>query len=137
MSKQVPVAPTIVDRLRLTCLDLPEAYEEEAWVGTRWMVAKKAFAHVLMIAGGYPPAYAKAAGHDGPVCVLTFRAGTPELESPRFTRAPFLRPVWFPNIVGVALDERADWDDVSALVRKSYVLLAPKKLSAQVDLSGD
>ncbi len=33
--------------LRALCLDLHEAYEERAWVGTRWMVRKRTFAHVL------------------------------------------------------------------------------------------
>lgn len=34
-------------RLREVCLALPDAYEERAWKGTRWMVRKKTFAHVL------------------------------------------------------------------------------------------
>ena len=49
------VAPKIVDRLRSVCLALPEAYEESAWVGTRWRIRKNTFAHVLTIdAGGRP-----------------------------------------------------------------------------------
>jgi hypothetical protein len=58
----------IVARLRSICLDLPEASEEPAWVGTRWSVRKNNFAHVLMIDAGWPPAYAKAAGASGPIC---------------------------------------------------------------------
>jgi len=61
MPQPVAVPDNILAKLRLACLDLPEAYEESAWVGTRWMVAKKNFAHVLMIDGGWPPAYARAA----------------------------------------------------------------------------
>jgi hypothetical protein len=49
-----------------------------------------------------------------------------------FTRAPFFRPVWFPDIVGMTLDARTDWDEVAGLVRASYVHLAPKKLAEQV-----
>ena len=30
----------LVDRLRPICLALPDAHEEKAWVGTRWMVRK-------------------------------------------------------------------------------------------------
>jgi len=123
----------IVSKLRLTCLDLPEASEEAAWVGTRWIVAKKNFAHVLMIDGGWPPAYAKAARHDGPICVLTFRLPRSMLEAPRFERHPFFRPVWFPNIAGTVLDGDTDWDDVAALLIESYCVLAPKKLAAMVD----
>lgn len=36
---QVPAA--VLARLRAACLALPDAYEEQAWVGTRWMVRKK------------------------------------------------------------------------------------------------
>jgi hypothetical protein len=34
-------------RLRELCLELPDAYEERAWVGTRWRVRNRTFAHVL------------------------------------------------------------------------------------------
>ncbi len=71
MRHEVP--PDILSRLRLVCLDLPEAIEEKAWAGIRWCVSKKNFAHVLTISDGWPPAYAKAAATHGPVCVLTFR----------------------------------------------------------------
>jgi hypothetical protein len=126
----------IVARLRLTCLDLPEAYEEEAWAGTRWMVKKKNFAHVLTIEKGWPPAYAQAAGTPGPACVLTFRSPRPALDSPRFRRAPFFRPPWFADIVGMALDQDSDWYEVGALVTRSYRLLAPQKLAALVEDPG-
>ena len=68
------VAPEVLVRIRLVCLDLPEVTEEIAWTGVRWCVGKKNFAHVLNIADGWPPAYAKAAGTAGPACVLTFPA---------------------------------------------------------------
>jgi hypothetical protein len=71
------------------CLGLPEAYEEETWAGTRWMVAKKNFAHVLMIDAGWPLAYARAAGSDGPLCVLTFRISAAATGALRFERPPF------------------------------------------------
>jgi hypothetical protein len=123
-----------VAKLRLTCLDLPEAYEERAWVGARWLVRKKTFAHVLMIDGGWPPAYAKVARTKGPVYVLTFRSSRPALDSPRFARPPFFRPPWFPNIVGIVLDDGTDWYEVAALLTRSYCVLAPKKLTQLVDL---
>jgi hypothetical protein len=44
-----------VAELRAICLGLPEAREERAWVGTRWMVGKKTFAHVLTVEDGWPP----------------------------------------------------------------------------------
>lgn len=120
-------------KLRLICLDLPEAYEEGAWSGTRWTVAKKNFAHVLMIDEGWPPAYARAAGSVGPLCVLTFRKSAAATGALHFERLPFFRPVWWPNIVGLVLDANTDWDEVAALLTKSCCVLAPKKLAALVD----
>jgi YjbR len=129
MNKHPDVPEKILDKLRLVCLDLPEAYEEQAWTGTRWMVRKKNFAHVLMIDQGWPPAYARAAGSDGPVCVLTFRSAAAELDASALSRAPFFRPNWWPNIAGVALKEPTDWNAIEKLLVASYRLLAPKKLA--------
>lgn len=126
--KRVGVAPDILARVRLVCLDLPGAVEEAAWTGVRWCVARKNFAHVLNIIDGWPPAYAKAAGIPGPVCVLTFRLPAQACEATRFRRAPFFRPVWFPNIAGVQIDARTDWVEVDELIRESFRVLAPKKL---------
>jgi hypothetical protein len=132
-SRRENVPHEIVARLRLVCLDLPEAYEEPAWVGTRWMIAKKNFAHVLMIDAGWPPAYAKAAGSNGPLCVLTFRISAAAAGAQRFERPPFFRPGWWVNIVGLVLDAHTDWDEVATLITGSYCVLAPKKLAALVD----
>jgi hypothetical protein len=133
VTRKLDVPPETLAKLRLACLDLPEAREEKAWVGTRWMIGQKNFAHVLMINDGWPPAYAQASGSNGPACVLTFRAPIAKLAAPRFKRAPFFRPVWFPNIAGLFIDARTDWDDVTLLVIDSYRTLAPKKLAALVD----
>ena len=122
------VAPQVLARIRLVCLDLPEVAEEVAWTGIRWCVGKKNFAHVLNIADGWPPAYAKAAGTAGPACVLTFRLSREHCSATRFRRAPFFRPVWFPNIAGVVVGATTDWDELGDLIRDSYRVLAPKRL---------
>jgi hypothetical protein len=127
------VPEELISKLRLICLDLPEVIEESAWVGRRWLVRKKTFAHVLMVDSGWPPAYAKAAQSNGPLCVLTFRSPVPAVEIRRYDRAPFFRPPWFPNIVGVSLDARTDWYEMAELLTKSYRALAPAKLAALVD----
>lgn len=131
----VPIPEDTLARLRLVCLDLPEAVEEKAWTGVRWIVAKKNFAHVVEIAAGQPPAYAIAAGSDDAL-VLTFRARASRLASSRFSRAPFFKPVWFKDIAGVALDHTTDWDEIETLIVDSYRLLAPKKLAALVEGRG-
>ena len=130
--KRLEVAPTILAKLRTACLGLPEAYEEPAWVGTRWCIRKQTFAHVLMVSEGWPPAYAQAAGSSGPSCVMTFRSPLPELDAFAYTWDPFFRPRWFRDIVGMRLDARTDWNEVASLVRASYRHLAPKKLAEQI-----
>lgn len=130
MTTTPPLA--LVEKVRLICLDLPEAVEEAAWTGVRWCVRTKNFAHVVMIDQGWPPAYAQAAGQPGPLCVLTFRTPRPAADTPRFSRAPFFLPLWWPDIVGMGLDADTDWDQVEESLVASYVALAPKKLAAQV-----
>jgi hypothetical protein len=128
MSERPDVAPAILAALREVCLALPEAYEEEAWVGTRWSVRKKTFAHVLVVDDGWPPAYALAVNNDGPLTVMTFRAPLPEREALGHIGRPFFLPVWFDDIVGMVIDGDVDWDEVAELVTESYCVLAPKKL---------
>jgi hypothetical protein len=137
MTHHPDVAPEIVAKLRAVCMGLPEAYEESAWVGTRWRIRKKTFAHVLMVDVGWPPAYAEAAKSNGPITVLTFRSSGRKLEAPKFTRDPFFRPVWFADIVGMTVDAHVDWDEVEVLLTESYRILAPKKLAGLVELPSD
>ena len=131
MAAEVP-AP-IIARLRSICLALPAAQQEDAWVGTRWRVRRKTFAHVLAVDDGWPPAYARAAGSDGPLLALTFRSSGPELEALRASGHPFFKPVWFPDIVGMVLDDEPDWEEVAELLIESYCVLAPQALVAMVD----
>ena len=128
MTEHPEVPLEIVAKLRSVCLGLPEAYEEPAWVGTRWGIRKQTFAHVLMVESGWPPAYARAAGSDGPIIVLTFRSSGPELDALSRAGHPFFKPVWFPDIVGMVLDAGADRDEVTELLTESYCVHAPKKL---------
>ena len=136
MAAHPSVPDDVLAQLRLVCLDLPDAVEEPAWVGTRWCVRKKNFAHVLTINAGWPPAYAQAAACPGPACVLTFRCLRAQADATRFTQRPFFRPAWFPNIVGLMIDDGTDWDEVGALVAQSYCVLAPKRLAGLVDRVG-
>jgi YjbR len=133
MVKDAEIPRTILAEIRLACQRLPEAYEEHAWVGTRWRIRKQTFAHVVRIEDGWPPAYARAAGTDGPVIVLTFQSSGQELDAFGNIGHPFFRPVWRPGIVGMVLDADVDWDEIKELVVESYCLLAPKKLVDLVD----
>ena len=124
---EVPEA--VVAMVRAACMALPEAYEERAWVGTRWRIRNKTFAHVVMVDRGWPPAYAAAAGSDGPVVVLTFRTPDPEFFALGERGRPYFKPVWFADIAGRVLDDDVDPAEVAELVAESYRLLAPKRLA--------
>jgi predicted DNA-binding protein (MmcQ/YjbR family) len=119
--------------LREVCLELPDAYEEQAWKGTRWMVRKKTFAHVLGVVDetGLPDgADPRAADPD---VVLSFRAAADELDVLRNTGHPFFYLGWGRDAMGMVLDADTDWDEVRELVTESYCVLAPKKLIALID----
>ena len=113
-------------RLRRLCLALPDAYEEHAWVGTRWRVRTRTFAHVL---GVDDPV-------DGAHVVLTFRAAGEELEALRHAGPPFHVLGWGRDAMGLTLDDATDWDEVAELVVESYCVLAPRKLVVLIDRPG-
>jgi hypothetical protein len=137
---QTDVPGPTLDRMRRICAALPETVEEQAWVGTRWRIRTKTFAHVLVVHRGWPPAYARALGaaapDRGPTCVLTFRAEGDELDVLRHGGPPFFAPAWFPDIVGLVLGGATDWDDVADLCTDSYCHLAPRALAARVTRPG-
>ena len=122
----------VVARVGAICLALPDVIEEDAWVGTRWRIRTKTFAHVVPIEDGRPGAYAAAAATTGPATVLTFRAAGDELEVLTAIGPPFFKPVWFRDIVGLVITDDVDWEEVAELVTESYCLLAPKRLAASV-----
>jgi YjbR len=123
--------------LRSVCLGLPEVHEERAWVGTRWRIRTKTFAHVLRIDGGWPPAYARAAADEGPLTVLMFRSSGADLEVMRSAGRPFFAPPWRSDEVGLAIDGGSDWEEIAELVVDSYCVLAPKRLARLVERTGE
>ena len=92
-----------VERLARIALALPDAYQEEAWVGERWRVRGRTFAHVLPIEAGRPEAYSRAVGSPGPHVVMTFRADPEELEA--ITRSG---PALLPRPLGHRRRRRGD-----------------------------
>lgn len=135
MTAHVPVDAAVVAALRAVCAALPESYEEPAWVGTRWRIRTKTFAHVVAVADGRPAAYARALGHDGPATVVTFRSSGEELAALTASGPPFFKPPWWNDIVGVTIDGDTDCDEIAELVTESYCALAPKKLAETVQRS--
>ncbi|WP_237669728.1 MmcQ/YjbR family DNA-binding protein [Rhodococcus sp. BS-15] len=104
-----------------------------SWVGTRWRVRGRTFAHVLDILDGTPPAFAQAAGTDGPAHILIFRSSGIELDA-LSTRHGFFAPGWGPQIIGLVLDETVDRVELGELITDSYCNRAPQKLIALLDL---
>jgi hypothetical protein len=136
MPDQPDVPLEIVERLRAACRDLPEAYEEEAWVGVRWRIRQRTIAHVRPVRRdqlGHEPVYALAPDAEEPLYVMTFRSPSPEFEVLINSGPPFYRPGWGDDVVGMLLDADTDWDEVAELLTESYCVLAPKSLAAKVD----
>ena len=127
------LSPEVLDRLRSMCAALPEIQEQTAWVGVRWRVRHHTFAHLLVVADGKPQGHARAAGTDGPVTMLTFRAPASEVEAFASMGAPYFYAGWGRDVVGLVLDDDTDWDEVEELVTDSYREMAPRKLVSRLD----
>ena len=110
-----------VAKVRAICDALPDSHEEPAWVGTRWRIRTKTYAHVLTIENGWPPAYARAAHTDGPCTVLMFRASAEDAEAFRHDATMF-DPPWRADEFGLRLDDNTDWQHVEELVTESYIV---------------
>jgi hypothetical protein len=124
----------ILERVRAVCMAFPDAYEEAAWVGVRWRVRSRTFAHVLSIIDGKPRAHARAAGSDGPMTVLTLRAPEDEVIAFREMGPPFFFGGWGRDVVGIRLGNETDWGEVAELLTESYRVMAPKTLAARLKL---
>lgn len=122
----------VLRRLRARCLALPDAYEEPAWVGTRWCVRKRTFAHVFEVHEQAPPSLARVARAIGRGTMLVFRSQGPELDALRNAGPPFFLAGWGRDVVALRLDRATDWDEVTELLTESYCAMAPKKLQALV-----
>ena len=126
MTDYADVDPDIVERLRERCLALPEAWEEPAWTGHRFLVRKRNFAHVFAVCGP----------HGEVATIMAFRSPDEERAALVASGHPFFMLGWGRNAVGMVLDGHTDWDEVTEIVTESYCVLAPKKLVALVARPG-
>ena len=113
-------SPTLVKKVRIICLALPEAYEESAWVGTRWRIRKRTIAHVFNIDFG-----------QGSVPAVMFRSTGPELEVLRGTGHPYV--TGWKDAAMMFLGDDTDWAEVAELVTESYRFCAPQTLRHRLD----
>lgn len=108
-----------VDRIDEIVQGFPRVIDEAAWVGHRWRVQGATIAHVF-------------GGEDG-LCRITFRGEPAEVMAFEHLGEPYFRADWGDNIIGMVLDDATDWIELSELLSDSYCLVAPERLSAQVD----
>ena len=111
---------TPTERLRTICLALPEAEERETWESPTFRVRDKIFA-MQQQGDGRPSVWCKAP----PGSQMVLVGADPE----RFFVPPY---VGHKGWVGMRLDGKPDWDEVAALVKRSYGLIAPKRLAALI-----
>jgi len=106
--------------LRAICLALPEATEEAMRRGPSYRVAAKIFA-------------LERPRNDRLALWCKVPEGSREIllqaEPARFFVPPYFGSKGW---IGVGLDEAADWREVEGFVRRSYRLVAPKRLARLV-----
>lgn len=105
-------------RLRKICLALPEAVEQETWGEITFRVRGKIF----VIAGADGSRFTCKAPH-GIQSVLV--GADPE----RFRVPPY---VGHRGWVGVSLHGKPDWAELAAIVKRSYLMTAPKRVARRV-----
>jgi len=114
-------------RLRKVCLALPESYERETWDLPTFRVRTKIFA--MYLAGSRA-----ASRGDRPAVWLKAPPGAQAIlvgaDADRFFAPPYVGPKGW---VGMFLDRRPDWAEVTLLVRRSYTLVAPRRLAARLE----
>jgi hypothetical protein len=129
--------PGLLAAVRGVCTALPEVAEERAWVGLRWVVRRRTFAHLFAVDEDSSPAIRKVAEVlPLPATVVSFRSAGSELRALRGAGYPFAYAGWGRDAVAMALDDATDWEEVRELLTESYCLLAPKTLQALVDRPG-
>lgn len=129
------VPAPVLARLRAICLYLPEVDEEPAWLGVRWRVRRRTFAHVFVVHDGTSPAMARATA-GAPGTALVFRSRGPELEVLQHSGPPFVPVAWGRDAIAMHLGDHPDWEEVRELVTESYCTMAPKVLQSLVDRPG-
>ena len=111
----------LLSRLRSICLALPEALEKETWDIPTFRVRGKIFAMVHEVRGA-SSVWCKAPR--GAQTILVNAA--PE----RFFVPPY---VGHKGWIGIWLDTGVDWEEMRDLIRRSYLMTAPRRLAAPLE----
>lgn len=125
------VPEPVEQRLRSMCLELPDAFEQSAWVGTRWKVRNHTFANVLGVVIERDDDVGYDIGDE--LVIVAFRSSADELEVLRHIGPPFIALGWGRDAIAMVLDDATDFDEVRELIIESYCTRAPKKLVTMID----
>ncbi|HYM04830.1 MAG TPA: MmcQ/YjbR family DNA-binding protein, partial [Stellaceae bacterium] len=106
------------DRLRAICLALPEAEEVVLRRGPTYRVGDKIFALDRRHEGGAALWYKVPSGSQA----ILIGA-----DPARFFSPPYYGTKGW---IGIRLDAKTDWKEVTRLIRRSFCLIAPKRLAA-------
>jgi predicted DNA-binding protein (MmcQ/YjbR family) len=117
----MPAGP--IARLRKICLALPEAVEQETWDTPTFRVRGRIFA-IVSARDGRPSCWCKA-----PPGAQAILVGA---DPARFFVPPYVGPRGW---IGMHIDDRPDWAEVAALVRRSWAMTAPRRLQAHAGLN--
>jgi hypothetical protein len=119
----VHAAPSVeeaVRRVAEVAESLPRAQEQDAWVGVRWRISGRTFAHVYPVTRDKPAGTAAMIGTLEPAVVLVFHAPLDD--------------------VATYAELGADWGEVAEVVTDSYCVRAPQKwariVAARIDEYG-
>ncbi len=119
----VPSPTSPIERLRDSCLSLPEAYEKQSHGEPTFWVGKRMFA-----------TFADAANHHGGGrhavwCKSDFVTQDLLVRSApdRYYIPPYVGPSGW---LGIYLDRRPSWKAVEERLQAAYLLVAPKRLAA-------
>jgi hypothetical protein len=120
----VEVPQDIVERVRTLCLALPEVTVRiDGWAQS-FDIRRRSFCLLVAREG--------LAGQALPLLVL--RADPAEREALLSAGRPFFAPRAGRDRIGVLLTGDTDWAEIRELVTESYRVLAPKKLTALLDV---
>jgi predicted DNA-binding protein (MmcQ/YjbR family) len=114
--------PSVLSRLRRICLALPDTEETLTWGQPHFRVTNKIFCGCSDEKGRTVIGFKLDRDHAHAI-----------VEDPRFWPAPYVgHKGWVSmNAAGIR-----DWNEVEALVRESYGLIAPKKTRAKLQPAG-
>jgi predicted DNA-binding protein (MmcQ/YjbR family) len=133
MSTSLKIPQDVLDRIRGLCLSLPEVTVrvDESRISARstaWSFDIRRRSFCLLVA---------VKGRDGkPASRLVLRVDPRDREALVSLGHPYFSPQAghrHRDRVGVRLTDETDWEEIRELVTESYRLLAPKKLTAQLD----